>query len=302
MVDKDMEQAILSLRKDGLVYTRIAEITNVHKAEIWRICKRNGLCNGNYFSKEGIEARNRSIVRRKSEKAKQETYVCQYCNKTYIRNFKRHGDEGKRFCSRECAFADKAKNKKEKVLACKVYFLACIMCGQMFTARNGNKKYCSSECMATKHKLDQVKKYQEIIRKYKIKKHEEKNIRVICKECGREFVPEYGHNRRIYCCEFCEKRHSKRTGHHKRRARKRNSKYENINPFVIFDRDNWTCQLCGVKTPKRLRGSIKRRAPELDHIIPLAAGGGHVKENLQCACRECNIEKGAIPLGQMRLF
>jgi hypothetical protein len=42
-------------------------------------------------------------------------------------------------------------------------------------------------------------------------------------------------------------------------------------------------------------------APELDHIIPLASGGAHVWDNVQCTCRKCNGEKGAEVLGQLRL-
>ena len=64
----------------------------------------------------------------------------------------------------------------------------------------------------------------------------------------------------------------------------------------VLARDNWTCQLCGEPTPKSLRGTCDPRAPELDHILPIAAGGAHVPENCQCACRECNGAKGANPL------
>jgi 5-methylcytosine-specific restriction endonuclease McrA len=50
-----------------------------------------------------------------------------------------------------------------------------------------------------------------------------------------------------------------------------------------------------------LRGTHADRAPELDHILPLAAGGDHTFDNVACACRKCNQAKGALPLGQIRL-
>lgn len=74
-----------------------------------------------------------------------------------------------------------------------------------------------------------------------------------------------------------------------------------IDPIAVFARDKWTCCLCGKRTPKRLRGTCSPDAPELDHIIPLALGGGHVWGNVQCACRECNGKKGASIQGQLGL-
>ena len=53
------------------------------------------------------------------------------------------------------------------------------------------------------------------------------------------------------------------------------------------------CQICGIDTPKELRGSANHNAPELDHKIPMSKGGPHSPENLQCSCRKCNIKKGA---------
>ena len=35
---------------------------------------------------------------------------------------------------------------------------------------------------------------------------------------------------------------------------------------------------------------------QMDHMIPLAAGGTHTKDNVVPACRECNQRKGARPL------
>jgi 5-methylcytosine-specific restriction endonuclease McrA len=72
---------------------------------------------------------------------------------------------------------------------------------------------------------------------------------------------------------------------------------------MVLDRDGWRCQMCGVKTPKRLRGTFDDRAPELDHRVPMAMGGGHVWDNVQCSCRRCNAAKNAMAvLGQTNLF
>lgn len=85
------------------------------------------------------------------------------------------------------------------------------------------------------------------------------------------------------------------------RARLRFAKVERVDPMEVFDRDRWRCHLCGIKAPKRLRGTYHANAPELDHIIPLAAGGEHSMRNTACSCRKCNGAKGAKPMGQLRL-
>lgn len=51
---------------------------------------------------------------------------------------------------------------------------------------------------------------------------------------------------------------------------------------AIFARDGGVCRVCG---------SARRLA--LDHIVPLARGGGNGPENLQTLCRSCNSSKGA---------
>lgn len=88
---------------------------------------------------------------------------------------------------------------------------------------------------------------------------------------------------------------------HIARARKHGRRYGYFNVLRVFERDAWTCQICGIKTPKRLRGTMDDRAPELDHILAIAVGGDHVIENCQCACRRCNADKGASGRGQMWL-
>ncbi len=77
---------------------------------------------------------------------------------------------------------------------------------------------------------------------------------------------------------------------------------ERFDPVAVLFRDGWKCHLCGRATPQRLRGTYDDRAPELDHIVPLARGGAHTMANTACACRKCNIAKGARPLGQLRLI
>lgn len=77
---------------------------------------------------------------------------------------------------------------------------------------------------------------------------------------------------------------------------------ENVNPIKVFERDKWKCQICGVKTPRRLRGKYDDNAPELDHIMPLSLGGARSYMNTQCACRKCNSDKSNASPVQPSLF
>lgn len=133
--------------------------------------------------------------------------------------------------------------------------------------------------------------------------HKEKARTVFCKHCEIVFCPLYGAKRTTYCSDYCavsafrrlpSTRAKKRTEKAIRRARERaNLPFcEAFDPFDVFERDGWQCRLCGIDTPRSLRGTYQADAPELDHIIPLALGGSHTKANTQCACRSCNALKG----------
>lgn len=55
--------------------------------------------------------------------------------------------------------------------------------------------------------------------------------------------------------------------------------------FEVLKRDGFACRYCG------------RRPPEVelvvDHVFPVASGGGNEMANLAAACRDCNLGKAA---------
>lgn len=110
-----------------------------------------------------------------------------------------------------------------------------------------------------------------------------------------------------WCSKSCyrqseEWKTAKRILRARRKAIERGNGHEAVDPYAVFRRDKWLCQLCGQRTPGTLRGTCNRRAPELDHIVPLSRGGTHTYDNTQCLCRECNQSKGATVKGQLRLI
>lgn len=117
-----------------------------------------------------------------------------------------------------------------------------------------------------------------------------------CDECGGAYCPLYGAKpSRVPLCAPCAAVRGRRWkndgGSNVQRAKRAGVEYRYFNERKVLERDRWTCQLCGIPTPKEARGSIRPDAPEFDHCIPLAMGGPHVPENGQCLCRKCNGEK-----------
>ena len=77
-----------------------------------------------------------------------------------------------------------------------------------------------------------------------------------------------------------------------RRSRLRGAFVEAVDPAVVFLRDNFVCQRCGIDCP--IDAAVPAsNAPTLDHIIALANGGEHSYENTQCLCFMCNSTKGS---------
>jgi 5-methylcytosine-specific restriction endonuclease McrA len=198
-----------------------------------------------------------------------------------------------------------------------------------FVTNGQTPLYCSNPCKVGAHRKNSPSKYHAArTREYERKRiANEARVRVVvrmnapirppiepkvrlCLDCASPLPP------RQRRCDPCRAEHSRlakakarkhcparRADKARRKAMQRGriAGAERFDPLEILARDGWCCHICGVKTPKRLRGTYDDRAPELDHIIPLALGGEHSRLNTACACRKCNREKADRPFGQLRL-
>lgn len=208
--------------------------------------------------------------------------VCRWCREP----FKPKRSDRRAFCSRDCSFAEQTamaqaahaaipratKPAAPPAVSCKVHFTNCERCGSLTSSPRRNTRFCSIACTKAAAKDRLIA---------------ERTAPRPCKACGESFSPEYGCKRRLFCSSACNKDFGRRATRSARRVRIGASLVA-VDPFAVFERDGWCCRACGVVTPKALRGTFEPDAPELDHVLPLARGGGHTYKNTQLLCRACN--------------
>lgn len=216
---------------------------------------------------------------------------CCCCEREFARRSRDERSDALRFCSRECAFEWKRFLSANRQAIAVTNFCKCEGCGKRFIGSRLALRYCSSICRNIALKAPPRS--------------------LVCCKCGRKFAAQgKAVSGKRFCSNTCRKTANRTSLTYKRckakarkagKLRKRGVTVESVDPIRVLERDGWTCQLCGVRTPKRLRGTYEDCAPEVDHIVPIAVGGEHSYRNTQCACRKCNIAKGARPMGQLRL-
>lgn len=79
-------------------------------------------------------------------------------------------------------------------------------------------------------------------------------------------------------------------GNARARARYHGAQYENIDPLEVYERDRWTCGICDQPVESDL-DYPHPMSVSLDHVVPLARGGHHTLDNVQCSHLRCNLLK-----------
>jgi 5-methylcytosine-specific restriction endonuclease McrA len=205
---------------------------------------------------------------------------------------------GSMYCSQRCKRAAwrQAHPEREEVFrgreaqkktVCAIYAGYCEQCGGSMVRRR-KSRWCSTKCQNKARFVSIAPSHKN------------------CRRCGVLFkLPPFKTVPPPFCSRKCRdetQRTQRRVQKRKRNAAQRGVHAEAVDPIKVFERDRWRCKLCGERTPKEKRGTCDDDAPELDHIIPLSQGGEHTYRNTQCACRRCNGQKGAKPLGQLLLI
>lgn len=195
----------------------------------------------------------------------------------------------------------------------------CAYCGERCIPGEGvakhAAKFCGYDCKAEWHRLHPdgaTYRYREGERERSAtsRKHREARRRLEealapgrprqwfegpCRGCGERLVGCFvGSKKAHYCSATC----CRRDARHRRRARKRKAFVEEVWRPVLFERDNWTCQLCGDAVNPNLKYPDPMAAT-VDHIVPLAKGGEHSYANTQLAHALCNSLKSDRESGSM---
>lgn len=230
----------------------------------------------------------KSRVRRQCfKKASLYLYIspCAQCGKVFIQA--PGVGPNKKYCSDVCAMAGKKSKRKRYFYDRKVKEYACEICGKIFLSKQSKASFCYKKCVAL-HRRNLA---------------EQKRVYSVCKKCGKKFFRPKNRpfvDSNTFCSRECagvgeiglgKTKKRKSAGSHYHRAKFYGSDFEFFNPFDVFERDNWICQICGKSTPKKNRGSKLHNAPQLDHIVPISKGGPHTYSNTQCLCRDCNLKK-----------
>lgn len=210
---------------------------------------------------------NRARTKRNSE-LQSTTRTCRVC----ASEFSLEGIKGRPpvYCSDRCRGYKQAYAKRRKSAHC-------LWCGSSYRPDSSSHRHCSAACEWTDALMKRAHDKREVARAWRV------------------WFPECSGCQSVFCAQgpqakYCRRcRGSRRGGWRDRRAKVAG---RSVVPRLVFERDGWRCQICGASTPERWRGTKHRRAPELDHRVPLSVGGEHSYDNTQTACRECNAKKG----------
>lgn len=213
-------------------------------------------------------------------------HACEVCGKTWTSQA-----SAARFCSVACANSVRRWER------------TCETCGVRWQAGRADAKFCSTRCHDTARTAvraavhaarsqlvlytgtDPRPRRPWVARLVILPPSRKRWYAGFCTECGKPFV--HDQPQTFTCSPVCYKRHARV----QRRAIKKSAFVENVYRKKIFERDKWRCQLCH-KPVARTKSVPHPKAPVLDHVIPLAAGGTHEPANTQCAHFLCNSLKG----------
>lgn len=171
----------------------------------------------------------------------------------------------------------------------------CDECAQQFTTRRKDQTVCSWQCQwhIRQRATAQANRDRAIARRLPAIYQGDGTVHAThrrwtsgqCQSCGDWYLTD--HDTTKFCSNTC----SQRASHERRRARKADAYIANVPRKQVFARDGYRCHLCGKKT-NPAKQVPHPRAPTIDHIIPLAAGGTHEPLNCRTACFRCNSVKG----------
>lgn len=147
----------------------------------------------------------------------------------------------------------------------------CRYCSTSFPAKSNASLYCSQRCTWRWHdRANGVRIAADILAQPRE-----------CTHCGASF--NHVAINRTHCSDLCRELARKARGvslHH--------GWISKAERLAIYQRDDYTCWLCGDLVDMTANGKTDDWAPSLDHVVPRSKGGAHDESNLKTAHRWCN--------------
>jgi hypothetical protein len=142
--------------------------------------------------------------------------------------------------------------------------VSCAHCGQQYARETGNQKYCSTRCRSRR-----------------------------ARELFKERYPDEPPRKAKWT-------NTRKAAWQARRELKKAAQAGTaFTPAEIFEHDEWMCGCCGEPIDPQIQWPDKRCAT-VDHVIPLARGGEHSRDNVQAAHLSCNVAKSdSLPAAQV---
>lgn len=267
------------------------------KVKVRGMCGLEG-CDAEHYGKglcrrHWLEARRASAPLCQEDQCEDRAETRGWCVRHYTR-WKRHGDPRRQSEERLCSIADCGGKHKASGYCLKHYtrFLRygdpfhvsmprqkiVVSCGVTWCDEDAYcRGFCRNHYARLRNHGDPTHRYPwEWVNDHRICPRcgkdtpREEWARPWCRPCKSEYMLDRGHRRRVLLAEAAQ------------------------GPAVlrreIFDRDDWTCQLCGLEIYESSTYPDPD-SPSIDHIVPLSRGGAHSQENVQAAHLICNQMK-----------
>lgn len=201
--------------------------------------------------------------------------ICPECGESFEPNQR---GAPKKYCSRVCTVrSGNRRNNRSRLPLMQPRERSCDYCGESYVARSRDSRYCpDSWCRQLAYQKRKREGKSRLVVPHK----------VTCDDCGNEFVGKHPSAR--WCSKKCANRHWGRVRSRQRRRPTR-AKYTDLQ---VFERDNWTCHICGGPVDPDL-DRLHEMGATIDHITPISKGGVDELDNVALAHWSCNREKGA---------
>lgn len=209
------------------------------------------------------------------------------------------------YCSRPCAGAD-ARECKRSFHGKPVEIRQALCMANWFHGWEAERPEWM-ECEACHKKIERQSSMQRVCSeacRYRLGMP----LHEACVDCQ---TPIEADTRYVRRCEPCKRKRrnalKKQAGKTPRKRCKRHGVPcdSSVTSRAVFERDGYVCQLCWRRCLDKFTvvdDMPDPLSPTVDHIIAIALGiKGHTWDNVQCACWECNVAKGAAARGQLRL-